>query len=111
LVTQKKFVLQADREVVSSGKSTSGPPRIERVCAAFSVVLSTGAHSPQKRGSMNMQRMARLIMVKLLLTTLGLIAMPVAAQQITVDAKTIERLENLINTQQKQLEVLQQEVN
>ncbi len=58
-----------------------------------------------------MQRMVKLIMVGLLLTTLGLTAMPVAAQQITVDAKTIERLENLINTQQKQLEVLQQEVN
>jgi len=58
-----------------------------------------------------MQRRARLIMAGFLLAALGLTAVPVAAQQVTVDAKTIERLENLINTQQKQLEALQQEVN
>jgi len=51
------------------------------------------------------------MMVGLCMTALGLTAMPVAAQQVTVDAKTIERLENLISAQQKQLEALQQEVN
>ena len=36
---------------------------------------------------------------------------PAAAQEGTVDVKTIERLERLIQEQQKQLEALQQQVN
>jgi cell division protein FtsB len=60
---------------------------------------------------MSMKYLKRFMMVVLFLTTLGFTVRPVAAQQVTVDAKTIERLENLINTQQKQLEALQQEVN
>jgi hypothetical protein len=58
-----------------------------------------------------MKQTARLMMVGICLTALGLAAIPAAAQQVTVDAKTLERLENLINTQQQQLQALQQEVN
>ncbi|MEJ2197689.1 MAG: hypothetical protein P8X54_03870, partial [Desulfuromonadales bacterium] len=47
----------------------------------------------------------------LLLAVQGTLSTPVSAEPVTVDSKTIERLENLINNQQKQLEALQQEVN
>ncbi len=49
--------------------------------------------------------------IVLLLTVQVLFAASVAAEEGSVDAQTIERLEQLIKAQQQQLEVLQQQVN
>ncbi|MBW2505081.1 MAG: hypothetical protein JRE16_11000, partial [Deltaproteobacteria bacterium] len=49
--------------------------------------------------------------VALFLAAQAVLSAPVMAEPVTVDSKTLERLENLINTQQQQLEALQQEVN
>jgi len=46
-----------------------------------------------------------------LLAVLLLFGIPAAAQQGTVDAQTVERLERLIKEQQRQLESLQQQLN
>ena len=60
---------------------------------------------------MKMKHTAFIYALALLLAVQGTLSTPVSAEPVTVDSKTIERLENLINNQQKQLEALQQEVN
>jgi cell division protein FtsB len=57
------------------------------------------------------ERSAFIIFVVLLLAAQVFFAGTVAAQEGSVDAKTIERLERLIKEQQQQLESLQQQVN
>jgi hypothetical protein len=61
--------------------------------------------------NMKMKQRAFIYGVALFLAAQGVLSAPVRAEPVTVDSKTIERLENLINTQQKQLEALQEEVN
>jgi uncharacterized coiled-coil protein SlyX len=60
---------------------------------------------------MMMKRKAFIIFVGLLLTVQVFFVSPVAAEEGTVDAKTVERLERLIKEQQQQLESLQQQLN
>ncbi len=60
---------------------------------------------------MKMKQTAFIYAMALLLAAQGALSTPVSAEQVTVDSKTIESLENLINSQQKKLEALQQEVN
>ena len=58
-----------------------------------------------------MKRNAFIIFVGLLLTVQVFYVGQVAAEEGTVDAKTVERLERLIKEQQQQLESLQQQLN
>jgi hypothetical protein len=60
---------------------------------------------------MKMKHTTFIYALALLLAVQGTLSTSVSAEPVTVDSKTIERLENLINNQQKQLEALQQEVN
>jgi len=60
---------------------------------------------------MKKKRKATVIFLGLLLTVGLFFVSPAAAQEGTVDAQTVERLERLIKEQQQQLESLQQQLN
>jgi len=60
---------------------------------------------------MSMKRNKGIIIIGLLLAIQVFFVSTVAAQEGTVDAKTVERLERLIKQQQQQLESLQQQLN
>ena len=71
----------------------------------------TGEAKVLQRVKVIRERSAFIIFVVLLLAAQVFFAGTVAAQEGSVDAKTIERLERLIKEQQQQLESLQQQVN
>ena len=71
----------------------------------------TGEAKVLQRVKVIRERSAFIIFVLLLLAAQVFFAGTVAAQEGSVDAKTIERLERLIKGQQQQLESLQQQVN
>ncbi len=71
----------------------------------------TGEAKVLQRVNVIRERSAFIIFVVLLLAAQVFFAGTVAAQEGSVDAKTIERLERLIKEQQQQLESLQQQVN
>ena len=56
---------------------------------------------------MKMKHTTFIYALALLLAVQGTLSTSVSAEPVTVDSKTIERLENLINNQQKQLEAQQ----
>jgi hypothetical protein len=64
-----------------------------------------------KEAEMKMKHTTFIYALALLLAVQGTLSTQVMAEPVTVDSKMIERLENLINSQQKQLDALQQEVN
>ena len=60
---------------------------------------------------MSMKRNKGIFIIGLLLTIQLVFVSTVGAQEGTVDAKTVERLERLIKQQQQQLESLQEQLN
>jgi len=60
---------------------------------------------------MKMKHTTFIYALALLLAVQGTLSTPVSAEPVTVDSETLQRLENLISSQQKQLESLQEEVN
>ncbi|MGD9343741.1 MAG: hypothetical protein PVJ25_06865, partial [Desulfuromonadales bacterium] len=60
---------------------------------------------------MKMKHTTFIYALALLLAVQGTLSTSVSAEPVTVDSETLQRLENLISSQQKQLESLQEEVN